>query len=154
MDSRLGRLRIQLLLPVFVFFLCCAFHATALAAGSGKIQILTSKGAVTFKVQYAITPEEKAKGLMFKESLPNKSGMLFIYQTPKEVNMWMKNTLMSLDIFFITRKGRIRTIQEKAEPGSTRLIPSGGKVVAVLEMIAGTAESYGIKVGDQVNLLN
>lgn len=125
---------------------------SSLAQGMGKVTIITREGPVTFSVEYAITPEQKAKGLMFRKNMAKKHGMLFIYQKPTTVTMWMKDTPMSLDMFFIKRNGLIRYIEEKTQPNSTRHINSGGQVMAVLELRAGSAEDYGIKVGDQVIL--
>ncbi|NVK18188.1 MAG: DUF192 domain-containing protein [Methylocystaceae bacterium] len=130
----------------------CAFSLDAHAQGKGVLTIVTREGPVSFTVEYAITPEEKAKGLMFRKTMDKKHGMLFIYQKPTTVTMWMKDTPMSLDMFFIKRNGLIRYIEEKTQPNSTRHINSGGQVMAVLELRAGSAEDYGIKVGDQVIL--
>ncbi|WP_206201964.1 DUF192 domain-containing protein [Terasakiella sp. SH-1] len=128
--------------------------SNAYSAGKGYITIITKDGPVKLLVEYAITPAEKAKGLMHRKSLPKKQGMLFIYQKPRAITMWMKNTPLSLDMFFINHKGRIRRIEEKTEPNSTRQIHSGGRVSAVLELAAGSAEDFGISVGDQVILQN
>ena len=122
------------------------------AEGQGPLTIMTSSGARHFTVDYAITPTEKAKGLMHRESLPKSTGMLFIYQTPEPITMWMKNTPVSLDMIFISNRGRIRYIEERTEPNSTRQIHSHGKVSAVLEVVAGTVKDFGIKVGDEVIL--
>ncbi len=138
----------------FLFLLIGGLFASlnSFAAGQGAIQIITNSGPQKFQVEYAISPQEKAKGLMFRKTLAKKSGMMFIYQTPSNVTMWMKDTPISLDMFFINSKGRIRYIEEKTQPNSIRQIHSGGKVSAVLEFRAGTAEDYGIKIGDQVVL--
>jgi len=124
------------------------------AGGWGVIQVITKDGPVSFTVEYAITPKEKAQGLMNRKNLPQNQGMLFIYQKPKMITMWMKNTPISLDMFFINKNGVIRFIEEKTEPNSQRQIHSGGQVSAVLELVAGSAETYGIKVGDVVKLPN
>ncbi|MDV7338802.1 DUF192 domain-containing protein [Terasakiella sp. A23] len=139
---------IKLFTGLFLFTIL--FTINAQAGGAGPITIVTNEGRITFNVEYAISPEEKAKGLMHRKSLPAKSGMLFIYQKPRIVTMWMKNTPMSLDMFFINRKGRIRYIEEKTQPNSTRQINSGGRISAVLELRGGSAEDFGIKVGDEV----
>jgi len=124
------------------------------AAGTGEIEIITRNGKVRLSVEYAVTPEEKSKGLMFTKELPARHGMMFIYQTPKQITMWMKNTPISLDMFFINRKGRIRSIEKMTQPNSVRQIHSIGKVSAVLELIAGSADDFGISVGDEVKFLN
>jgi uncharacterized membrane protein (UPF0127 family) len=76
--------------------------------------------------------------------------MLFDFARDSEVSMWMKNTLISLDMIFITRDGRIHRIAENTEPLSERIIPSGGPVRAVLEVIGGTARKLGLAAGDRV----
>lgn len=128
--------------------------STLLAAGKGQIEIITTEGKVKFSVEYAVSAAEKAKGLMYRKTLPKKKGMLFIYQKPRLITMWMKNTPLSLDMFFINRKGRIRHIEKMTEPNSTRQIHSIGKVSAILELVAGSADDFGIRVGDEVKFLN
>lgn len=147
MNTTLKRISF-LILASFVFLL----PDVSFAGGSGVIKIQTSRGEVPFKVEYAISPEEKAKGLMFRKELPKKHGMMFIYQTPTNVTMWMKNTFISLDMLFVNDQGRIKYIEEKTEPKSLRQIHSRGKVSAVIELPAGSVEDHGIKVGDAVIL--
>jgi uncharacterized membrane protein (UPF0127 family) len=76
--------------------------------------------------------------------------MLFVYSPERPVSMWMKNTYIPLDMIFIRADGRILRIAENTEPLSTKLIPSGGSQREVLEVIAGSAEKYGIAPGDRV----
>jgi hypothetical protein len=76
--------------------------------------------------------------------------MLFDFHREQEVSFWMQNTYIPLDMVFIRGDGRILRIAEKTEPMSTRLIPSGGPVRAVLEVVAGTAQKLGIAPGDRV----
>lgn len=137
---------------VFAFVLLVGFAKPTDAAGTGPLKIETTESVILFNVEYAVTQEEKAKGLMFRNSLGPREGMLFIYQSPTDVTMWMKNTPISLDMFFINRRGVIRYIEEKTQPNSTRHINSRGKVSAVLELRGGSAEDFGIKVGDRVIL--
>jgi uncharacterized protein len=76
--------------------------------------------------------------------------MLFDFTPEQEVSMWMKNTYISLDMIFIRADGRILRIAENTEPLSTKIIPSRGLAKGVLEVIAGTAQKYGIAPGDRV----
>ena len=76
--------------------------------------------------------------------------MLFDFGREQEVSMWMQNTYIPLDMIFITGDGRIRRIAENTEPLSTNVIPSGGPVRGVLEVIGGTARKLGIRPGDRV----
>ena len=87
---------------------------------------------------------------MFRKELPEGHGMLFDFHTDQPVTFWMHNTYISLDMIFIRGDGRILRIAENAKPMSDDLIPSGGPVRAVLEVIAGTARKLGIAPGDRV----
>ena len=104
----------------------------------------------TFKVEVADSSEERGLGLMHREHLPLDQGMLFIYQKSKIVSMWMKNTLIPLDMIFIDKSGRIQHIHQNAEPGSLDSIRSPVKVWAVLEINAGLVQKYNIQIGDRI----
>lgn len=85
---------------------------------------------------------------MFRESMPRSAGMLFVYERPQRAAFWMKNTLIPLDMLFVTADGRIGHIHENARPGDLTAIPGGDNVFAVLEINGGLARRYGISVGD------
>ena len=121
------------------------------AADQAAIEITSSTGVHAFSVELATTDAEREKGLMFRTELPEGHGMLFDFQTERPVAFWMHNTYISLDMIFIAGDGRIVHIAEHATPRSDALIPSGGAVRAVLEVIAGTARRFGIKPGDRVS---
>ncbi len=87
---------------------------------------------------------------MFVEDLPDDAGMLFIYDRPNIVSMWMKNTVLSLDILFVQRDGIIRNIARDTTPGSLKSIAADGAVCCALELKAGTTETLGIKAGDRL----
>ena len=87
---------------------------------------------------------------MFRRELPEGTGMLFDFHREQDVSFWMKNTYIPLDMIFIRADGRILRIAENTEPLSERLIPSGGPIRAVLEVIGGTAQKLGIAPGDRV----
>src|SRR3546814_5004902 len=78
------------------------------------------------------------------------AGMLFLFGGSKVRAMWMKNTLIPLDMLFIDETGKIVRIEERTVPHSERAIVSGGPVSAVLELNAGTASRLSIKPGDRV----
>jgi uncharacterized protein len=124
--------------------------ARAPAADLNTLEIVSKTGVHVFSVELAVTDEDRARGLMFRRELRDGQGMLFDFGHDQEVAMWMKNTLIPLDMMFITAGGRILRIAENTEPMSTRIIPAGGPVRAVLEVIGGTAKRYGITAGDRV----
>jgi len=132
---------------------CLAIAAIAVpakAAGVETLEIATRTGVHTFQVEMALTDEEKSRGLMFRRELPEGRGMLFDFQRDQDVSFWMKNTYIPLDMIFIRGDGRIHRIAESTEPLSERMVPSGGPVRAVLEVIAGTARKLRIAPGDRV----
>ena len=133
-----------------LFALAILHPARAFAAGQATIDIVNSSGVHPFAVELATNDEERARGLMFRKELPEGRGMLFDFGQEQPVAFWMRNTYISLDMIFIRGDGRVLRVAENAEPLSDRLIPSGGAVRAVLEVIAGTAHKYGIKPGDRV----
>ncbi len=120
------------------------------AAQQGTLEIATKSGVRVFSVELAVTDQEREKGLMFRKQVPEGYGMLFDFKQDQPVSMWMKNTYVSLDMFFIGDDGRIVSIAQNTEPLSERIIPSGAPVRAVLEVVAGTAKKYGIAAGDKV----
>ena len=115
-----------------------------------SVEILTSDGPHRFSVEVMRTPEQLEKGLMFRRYMPDDRGMLFDFRVEQPVQFWMKNTYLPLDMFFISKAGKIVSIKENAEPLSEALIPSGGPVQGVLEVNAGTAARIHAQPGDRV----
>ncbi|MDH6259070.1 DUF192 domain-containing protein [Bradyrhizobium sp. BR13661] len=120
------------------------------AASVQPLEIVTKNGVQVFSVEMATTEDEKQTGLMYRKELADGKGMLFDFNPEQEVSMWMKNTYVSLDMIFIRADGRILRIAENTEPLSTKIISSKGPARAVLEVVAGTAQKYGIRPGDRV----
>ncbi len=120
------------------------------SAGLQTLEIASTTGVHVFSVEIAENEAERAKGLMFRKELPEGKGMLFDFHREQDVSFWMQNTYIPLDMLFIRGDGRILNIVENTEPLSTRNIPSGGPVRAVLEVIGGTARKLGIAPGDRV----
>ena len=114
------------------------------------LTVQTQSGPTVIDIEVAETSEEKARGLMFRAKVPDRTGMLFPYGTPQEITMWMKNTYASLDMVFIRGNGIVHRIETNTEPMSERVIASEGPVTAVLELAAGAAAKLGIKPGDRV----
>ncbi len=123
--------------------------AGALAGEKGTIVFKTETGEHSFDIEVMTTGGERAKGLMFRRSLPEKSGMLFVYDRPQAASMWMKNTYIPLDMVFLAEGGTVHRIEANTEPFSTALISSEGDIIAVLELNAGEAARIGLKRGDR-----
>ncbi|MBX6374198.1 MAG: DUF192 domain-containing protein [Acetobacteraceae bacterium] len=104
----------------------------------------------TFRVEVAVDPQQQMIGLMFRERVAPDEGMLFDWGSPRESSMWMRNTLVPLDMLFIAADGRIHRIAERTVPLSLAPVSSGGPVRATLELAGGTAERLDIRVGDRV----
>jgi uncharacterized membrane protein (UPF0127 family) len=124
--------------------------ACVLAGGKGTLVLKTETGEHSFDVEVMTTHGERAKGLMFRRSLPERSGMLFLYDRPQAATMWMKNTFIPLDMVFIAEGDTVHRIESNAEPFSTAIISSEGDIIAVLELNAGEAARIGLKRGDKV----
>ena len=140
---------------VLVLFLSAIVMMFGAAPSEAKMRqdqltLVTSAGEQVIKIEVAETSEEKALGLMYRRSVPEKTGMLFPYQGPQEITMWMRNTYVPLDMVFIRADGVVHRIEAHTEPLSERTIASRGPVTAVLELAAGAAERLGLKPGDKV----
>jgi uncharacterized protein len=114
------------------------------------LKLLTAQGTQVIDVEITDTQEEKAQGLMFRTRLDDKSGMLFFYEQPQEITMWMRNTYIPLDMVFIRANGTVHRIETRTEPLSEDIIASRGDVTACLELAGGAAERLGLKAGDRV----
>jgi len=138
-------------LPVALVTMVLLIAGSAVQAASIQpLEIVTKSGVHVFSVEMATTEDEKQKGLMYRKELPDGKGMLFDFSPEQQISMWMKNTYIPLDMIFIRADGRILRIAENTEPFSTKIISSGGLARGVLEVIAGTAQKYGIQPGDRV----
>lgn len=115
-----------------------------------QLQIQRRNGRDTFQIWLARTPEQQQQGLMWIRQLPADYGMLFLLDAPRPMNMWMKNTYVSLDMLFTDGNGRITHIAARTTPLSEAIVSSNGEVSAVLELAAGEAAKRGITVGDRV----
>lgn len=116
---------------------------------SDPIVIATDAGPVSFRVELAMTPEQRARGLMHRKSMPENVGMLFDFGQTRIVSMWMRNTYLPLDMVFMTEDGTIVTIAADTVPLSEEVISSGEPVRYVLELNSGIAAARGIAVGDK-----
>ena len=113
-----------------------------------RLQIATPAMRVhSFNIWIAADNPHRMRGLMFVKSLPDDAGMLFLYGAPLRAAMWMKNTLIPLDMLFIRGDGRVVYIAANTKPHSLETISSGQEVSAVLELKGGMAAKLGIQPG-------
>ena len=108
------------------------------------------KSIIKIDIEIADNVLEREKGLMYRRSMPDTAGMLFIFEKSKPVSFWMRNTYIPLDIIFADENKQIVTIQKNTKPLSYESIPSYRKSMYVVEVNAGFCEKYGIKVGDYI----
>lgn len=114
------------------------------------VVLVSETGRHVIDAEIADTPGAKATGLMFRRSLGADKGMLFIYDRPQNITMWMQNTYISLDMIFADAGGTIIRIARDTEPFSTDIIEAGGLAKVVLEVPAGTARRLKLKRGDKL----
>jgi uncharacterized membrane protein (UPF0127 family) len=114
------------------------------------LKLHTASGVHVLNIEVAETMGEKKRGLMYRKHLPANAGMLFVFDRPREIGMWMRSTYIPLDIVFIRADGTVHRIEAQAEPLSERDILSGGDVIACLEIAGGAAERLQLKPGDRV----
>jgi uncharacterized membrane protein (UPF0127 family) len=107
--------------------------------------------AHAFRVEVARSPQEQARGLMFRTEMGPDEGMLFPYDQPRILSFWMKNTVLSLDIVFIGPDHRVINVADHAVPYSEAPLTSDAPAIAVLELNAGRAEALGIAGGAKVD---
>jgi uncharacterized membrane protein (UPF0127 family) len=125
-----------------------AVAETPLAADT--LRIRTAKATFTFTVEVADTDAKREEGLMFRTQMAPEHGMLFDFKREQPVWFWMKNTYLSLDMIFVRADGTILSIAENTTPLSEALVPSGGPVRFVFEVVGGTARRLGITAGDRL----
>lgn len=106
-----------------------------------------------YRVELARTPEEQERGLMFRESLPERSGMLFLFQDDSPHGFWMKNTMIPLDIIWLDDVGRVLFVSANTPPCKADPCPDYGPPVAawsVLEIAGGMAARENVTVGSTI----
>ena len=123
-----------------LFALLLLLASTAATAEPVDVRIPAGDAPVlAVTAEVAESPAERREGLMHRESLAAEAGMLFIYEPPRAVTMWMANTLIPLDMVFIGPDCRVLRVARDTEPESRTRIPAGGETRLVLEVNAGVA---------------
>lgn len=134
---------------LLTLFIALTAHA-ALALPVIPATVTTKNSTVPLKLELAITPETRARGLMERNSLAPNDGMLFVFPKEERLAFWMKNTPLSLDMLFIGADGTIVDIAPKTTPLSEVPIHSSAPAISVIELAGGEARTKGIAVGDKV----
>jgi len=143
-------LKIILLLAIVLVLVAAVLFVLS---NKNTVRIRTTSGQVVqYQVELAISPEAQQKGLMHREKLAPKTGMLFLFSEDRVAHMWMKNTLIPLDMLFFDHNGRITHIHHNAIPYDETPISSGRRVAGVFEINAGEARKYHITPGAQIDL--
>lgn len=115
-----------------------------------ELVVATTSANHRFRVELAVTSAQRTQGLQHRPFLAENAGMLFVFDAPGPVGMWMLNTLIPLDMIFIAADGRILNIAERTKPKSLETVGSAGPAIGVLEVLGGTAARLGIRPGDRV----
>ncbi len=154
-------------LPVRLFYpkkssSASANYSSGNSSTSNSSIVFKKEGELTFSsptgefiqkidMEVAHGETERNMGLMYRRSLPENSGMLFIMDENKEQSFWMRNTYISLDIIYVNEQKEIVSIAEGTTPLSEAPIPSKGDALYVVEVIAGYCQTHNIKIGDRVD---
>ena len=135
---------LSFILTIFLLSSCSKQEQTS------ELIIETQNGKSVFEVEIASTPEKMQKGLMYRESMPENHGMIFDVYPARPIIMWMKNTLISLDMIFVSEDGTINQIIKNTTPQSEKKLGKNIKSRAVIELNAGQTNKHNIHVGDKV----
>lgn len=114
------------------------------------LDIETTQARHSFNIELALTPAQQSQGLMFRRKMAADAGMLFFHQRERVATMWMRNTILPLDMLFVATDGRVVHIVERTVPQSLTTISAGRPVRAVLELNAGTVRRLAVKSGDRL----
>jgi len=114
-----------------------------------KIRIGMGNSQLT--VEVAATPGERARGLMYRDSLDDDTGMLFVFEYPGRWGFWMKNTLIPLSIAFLDHEGNVVNIEDM-QPHDTTVTMPKGEILYALEVNLGWFARHGIRPGSRIAL--
>ncbi|MEH6402018.1 MAG: DUF192 domain-containing protein [Sneathiella sp.] len=140
-------LSVDVMLSLFLLLI-----GTSLSSAEGRqsLLIVGPDIPIEISIELADTEDTRRVGLMKRPYLDPKTGMLFDFKKEQYVAIWMKNTLIPLDILFVDRRGQIIFIKEKAQPGDLTTIQAGQPVLAVLELVGGFVQKHQVQVGHRL----
>ena len=148
-------MRLPRLLSGMLVLVACIWAAPIWADESAPMPVETvvlesAEGGYLLAAEVASSFAQRERGLMFRHKLPPDRGMLFVYESPQQLSMWMRNTYIALDMIFIAPGGSIYHIEKNTIPLSEAIISPPGLGIGVLEVAAGTVDRIGLSVGDKV----
>ncbi|GAA4227938.1 hypothetical protein GGQ68_004001 [Sagittula marina] len=153
MGSRIDALKTNLNSFVAAALVMVVTSGAASAASECRDDVLHMRGdfgEARFTIDVADTGPERNRGLMFVEKMPASYGMLFVFERPRQVAFWMKNTLIPLDMIFADAAGVVQNVHVNAVPGDLTSIPGKGQIKYVFEINGGLAPMLGIGPGTQL----
>lgn len=128
-------------------------QAPPAASSNSQLPMATLPDGTRLKLELALTAEEISRGLMFRPSLPDDRGMLFLFDEERVPSFWMKNTIIALDLVFLDSTGRVVDIIDNAQPCAADPCPNyipSAPAQAVIELAAGNASQHGLQAGDLI----
>ncbi|WP_343314593.1 DUF192 domain-containing protein [Brucella sp. BE17] len=139
---------------MFMFFTAAAQTQAAepmlLPVDKEPLTIVTANGnKLSFALEVASSDEARVRGLMWRKDFPKGRAMIFVFGEMRRIMMWMQNTPSPLDMVFLDDRGKVTAIHENAVPFSENIISSETPAAFVVELLAGTVKSSGIKRGDR-----
>ena len=140
---------------LLMFFLISQVYGKGLHQGFGNGKVTLLDQVLTFNVEVAGTELQRNTGLMYRKSLPKNNGMLFVFEQEELQRVWMKNTLVPLDIIFISVKEKVVSIIKDLQPclkQPCRIFESVEKATYMLELNAGMVQKHGVEIGQEVSL--
>lgn len=135
-------------------YLLLVLLVTACLPSKEEGKCLATIRNTTWVMEVAKTEEQRERGLMFRAFMPEENGMLFVFERPREVAMWMKNTQIPLDMVFIDDTSHISGLYQNAKPYSEKTIHISGLMSRLIELNAGQIKAAGIQKGDAVTFTN
>jgi len=120
----------------------------------GELRFISQKSKnviTTIDIEVADDDAEREQGLMYRDTMAENAGMLFLMGTEEPQAFWMKNTILPLDIMFADTDRQIVSIHKNCTPYSLDQIPSGKPALYVVEVNAGYTGKHGIRVGDMIS---
>jgi uncharacterized membrane protein (UPF0127 family) len=118
----------------------------------GEVRFQTAKQDFISAIDVELAQDEPKRqlGLMYRDTLAENQGMLFIFEGDEERAFWMKNTVLPLDMIFVNSKDEIVTIHKNTTPYSEQSYASSKPSQFVIEVNAGYADRHKISVGDHI----